>query len=176
MGCSPLLSCEGEYLSRLTSSLYYLVVGQRFQLNNTEWSVRRKTAGARNRARSASKRYQAAWNDQCSLVWTAVGGSVCGGSNAAGPSIWLIQTEQTLVASIYRVRSGGVPAHDRLASGECQTLGPRLEEQILVEGHPSKQGRHISLYQTQFYLQPTSTLLVPQAPLSTGFSRVLIRY
>ena len=101
-------SCGGEYLSRLTSSLYYLVVGQRFQLNNTEWSVRRKTAGARNRARSASKRYQAAWNDQCSLVWTAVGGSVCGGSNAAGPSIWLIQTEQTQIASIYRIQSGGV--------------------------------------------------------------------
>ena len=50
---------------------------------------------------------------------------------------------------LFRVRFGGVPAHDRLASGVCRTLGPRLEVQTDIQTDERN-----TLYQTQFYLQP----------------------
>ena len=162
LGCT-LFGVTGERLSILTTSLYPTsrVVGERNQL---EELIVRERGSERDRKQKVPGRVERpvprSGLDGCRKL-------CCGGSTAAGPSIWLIQTDDERQTTddydkhwepLFRVRFGGVPAHDRLASGVCRTLGPRLEVQTDIQTDERN-----TLYQTQFYLQPAHHW-VPQAP------------
>ena len=135
------------------------VVGQRNQLNNTEWS--RQDSKLRERGSERDRKQKVPGRVERPVPRSGLDGCrklCCGGSTAAGPSIWLIQTDDKRQTTddydkhwepLFRVRFGGVPAHDRLASGVCRTLGPRLEVQTDIQTDERN-----TLYQTQFYLQP----------------------
>ena len=136
--------------------------------------------GSEEASEIASKRYQAAWNAQCpGQVWTAVG-SLAAEVKRSRAFCRLTQTDDERQTTddcdkhwepLFRVRFGGVPAHDRLASGVCRTLGPRLEVQTDIQTDERN-----TLYQTQFYLQPAHHW-VPQASLlgAPGFPESPLR-
>ena len=157
------------------------VVGQRNQLNNTELS--RQDSKLRERGSERDRKQKVPGRVERPVPRSGLDGYrklCCGGSTAAGPSIWLIQTDDKRQTTddydkhwepLFRVRFGGVPAHDRLASGVCRTLGPRLEVQTDIQTDERN-----TLYQTQFYLQPAHHW-VPQASLlgAPGFPESPLR-
>ena len=138
--------------------------------------------GSEEASEIASKRYQAAWNDQCQVRSGELSEALLllDPSQGGGAFRVLIQTDDERQTTddydkhwelLFGVRFGGVPAHDRLASrGECRTLGPRLEVQTDIQTDDIH-----TLYQTQFYLQPAHHWAHKLLTGSAGLSRVLIK-
>ena len=139
-------------------------------------------SGARKRARSQAKgtRPRGTPSAQVRSGQLSVALPLLDPSQGGGAFRVLIQTDDERQTTddydkhwepLFRVRFGGVPAHDRLASrGECRTLGPRLEVQTDIQTDERN-----TLYQTQFYLQPAHHWAHKLLTGSAGLSRVLIK-